>query len=416
MANERLEGAVQAPSIAIVGSGPAGCYAAQFLRKRWSDSDITVFDRLALPYGLVRYGVAPDHRGTKAVARQFDRLFERERVRLVQNTEIGTDLTLDELRAAFDVVILATGLWADRSLDIPGSTLPGVVGSGTITRLVNAHPDEDAASVSLGERVIVVGNGNVALDLIRLILTAPAELREHGVSDDVIELFTAGPVTHIDVVGRSDVRSARFDAAMVRELSQLHDVSFSSDDLPAVVVDRGPLAMPDASDPKSMAVANLIAGSLDGATRSVRFHFGWIPQQVLGDTEVRGVQLRPRVTGSERPTAWRELPADSVISAIGFTEVTSAVIQKSDHLHRSNDLSTGFLSSGLYCVGWFRRGPTGTIAANRIDSKMVADTISAAVDDGHLVTGKPGFDALPDRITARYTPPDLLLSTAKGHS
>ena len=118
------------PTIAIVGSGPSGCYTAQFLRKRWPAAEITIFDRLDHPYGLVNYGVALDHPGTKAVARQFDRLFDRDNVQFAGKVEIGTDITLEELRTAFDVVVLASGLHGDRTLEVPGSHLPGVLGSG----------------------------------------------------------------------------------------------------------------------------------------------------------------------------------------------------------------------------------------------------------------------------------------------
>ena len=115
----------RAPTIAIVGSGPSGCYIAQFLRKRWPAAEIVIFDRLDHPYGLVNYGVALDHPGTKAVARQFDRLFDKDGVRFAGKVEIGTDITLDELRSAFDIVVLATGLHGDRTLDVPGAELPG---------------------------------------------------------------------------------------------------------------------------------------------------------------------------------------------------------------------------------------------------------------------------------------------------
>ena len=157
------------PTVVVVGSGPSGCYTAQFLRKQWPAADITVLDRLPVPFGLVRYGVAPDHQGTKAVDRQFDRLFTRDGVRFVGNVEVGGPVTVDQLRAAFDVVVLATGVSGDRPLGVPGAELAGVHGAGRLTRLLNDHPDEQHPVAPLGPRVVVVGNGNVALDVVRLL-------------------------------------------------------------------------------------------------------------------------------------------------------------------------------------------------------------------------------------------------------
>jgi ferredoxin--NADP+ reductase len=356
------------PTIAVVGSGPAGCYTAQFLRKQWRDAEITMFERLEQPYGLIRYGVAPDHLGTKAVARQFDRLFERGGVRFVGGTEIGF-AELTRLRAAFDVVVLATGLPADRVLD--GFTLPQVYGSGRLTRLLNAHPEEDAAGLALGEHVVIVGHGNVAIDLLRLFLMPPERLRELGIDEDAITALTAGPVRKIDVVGRSAPNEAKFDAAMIDELAHVADVRFEA---------------PAATD----AVNALVAASPVDAARTVRFHFGWTPERVLGHERVEGIVFRD-VDG-----AALSLPADAICTAIGFTEAAGAALRRSDHESVVTELTTGLLDDGLYCVGWLRRGPRGSIPENRADARLVADAIAAAVDSGTLPTGKPGYTSLSD--------------------
>jgi ferredoxin/flavodoxin---NADP+ reductase len=372
---------VVSPTIAIVGSGPSGCYLAQFLRKRFAASEIVIFDRLAEPYGLVRYGVAPDHLGTKAVTRQFDRLFERDGVRFVGNTEIGTDVTLDSLRASFDIVVLATGLWADRSLELPGVASGRVYGAGAVTRLINGHPGEVAADLSLGSRVTIVGNGNVAIDLVRLILTPAEELRALGVADDVIAAINAGPVTHIDVVGRSAVDAAKFDTALVKELAKLPDVSFHSDDLSHAAEPTG-----DSGDStKRDAVASIIDGSPAGASRQVHFHFGWTPN---ADSTHEAFVLDRGFDQS------RALDSHAIVTAIGFGEHDDAAIIRADHESDDADIERGILGPGLYCVGWLRRGPVGTIPANRTDSKMVADVIATAIDAGEVSLGKPGLSSL----------------------
>ena len=388
-----------AHSVAIVGSGPAGCYVAHFLRKHWPASEIVIFDRLDLPYGLVRYGVAPDHVGTKAVTRQFDRLFEQGGVRFLGGTEIGRHLSVDQLRAAFSVVVLATGLSADRALDIPGSVangplvgtaLAGVYGSGRLTRLINGHPDESAAGVVLGSRVAIVGQGNVAIDLVRILLMSADDLRGHGVPDDVVNAITAGPVRHIDVIGRSSLPRAKFDSAMIRELEKITSVRFLADpgELDGVDSEPGDAAPGDAA--KRDAIVSLIEQSDQADVRTVRFHFGWVPEGIDGVDSVAGVMLRS--TDVSRPKV--RLAADSVLTAIGFLESADAPLRRQAHESHDSNLEIGRLGAGLYCVGWLRRGPQGTIPANRTDAKMVADAIVVAADTGEFAPGKPGFVGL----------------------
>ncbi len=222
----------------------------------------------------MNYGVALDHPGTKAVARQFDRLFERDNVQFAGKVEIGTDITLDELRAAFDIVVLATGLHGDRTLEVPGSDLPGVLGSGRLTRLINGHPDEKADELRIGSRVTIVGHGNVAIDLVRLLLKSTDELRGLGVADDVIAAITAGPVQHIDVVGRSQPALAKFDPAMVRELAKTPDVRFLADLARVTPWRRTPRPA------KQDALATLLDGPGAAAPDArCTFHFGWTPSR-----------------------------------------------------------------------------------------------------------------------------------------
>ncbi|MCU1480230.1 MAG: hypothetical protein JWQ19_1016 [Subtercola sp.] len=393
-----------APRIAIVGAGPAGCYTAQFLRKRWGLADIVIYDRHDAPYGLIRYGVAPDHLGTKAIAKQFDRLFARDGVTFVGGTDIGTDITLDQLQADFDVVVLATGLWADRMIDTfhtadhAAAPLAGVYGAGRLTRLINGHPAESVQGLRIGRRTVIVGNGNVAVDLVRLMLTPADVLASHGVTDDVIAALTAGPLEHMDVVGRSPVHAAKFDLAMIRELGKLHDVRFTSDSL---VDDEtaGEAAATDAPTDgaaKAAAIRELVEGSSPTATRTVALHFGWTPDRVSageavaageadeagepveGGGDARGHVAHVTFTatpGAGQDGATLELSTDSVCTAVGFTETEGALLRRDAIASPTADLDRGLLADGLYCVGWFRRGPVGTIPANRADARTVADAI-----------------------------------------
>lgn len=384
------------PSIAIVGSGPSGCYLAQGLRKHWPDADITVFDQLATPYGLVRYGVAADHQNTKAVTRQFDRLFEREGVRFAGNIRVGRDVTLNQLRNAYSVVAFATGLTKDRPLGVDGDDLPGVFGAGEITRALNAHPDSDVDEFSFGDRVVVIGNGNVAMDIIRFLLKHPADYEGSDVNDALVESYNANRATRIDVVGRSALGSAKCDALMMRELGKVANVRFRTDanlDAPADA-DRDVAA-------RYAALTELV--SLDAretAETEVVFHFGWTPAAVRGTSSVESVEF----VATNNPGETLTLSADAVIAAIGFELHNDAPEMFGDATPSlSPTPETGRLGDGLYRTGWFKRGPRGTIPENRTDAKNVVDEIIADVESG-VITPQPqqtGFEALPSEVQAR---------------
>ncbi|MEY4494236.1 MAG: hypothetical protein RL570_351 [Actinomycetota bacterium] len=351
------------PSIAIIGSGPSGCYTAQFLRKRFPSSLITIFDRLPMPYGLVRFGVAPDHAGTKAVTQQFDRLFARDGVKFVGNTEVGKDTSLEEIRTKFDIVVLATGLSADRSLGLTGENLPGVYGSGRVTRLINGHPEESIQGIELGSRLVIVGQGNVAIDLIRLSLTHADQLIEVGVDKDVAGLISSGNLKRIEVVGRSGIENAKFDVAMIKELIKIPDVRFTSD---AVVTEGF-----DAETQKRVdAISALVENSPRDASREVNFHFGWTPLEISGQQKVETIKFIAKDNRTDL-----SLSTDAIFTAIGFTESELSSIKRDAHISSATNLERGFLDDGLYCVGWLRRGPQGTIPANRADAKLVSDAI-----------------------------------------
>lgn len=368
MENTRSSQASQ-PRIAIVGSGPSGCYTAQFLRKTWADSDIAIYDRLDTPFGLIRYGVAPDHLGTKGIAKQFDRLFEQDGVRFIGGIEVGSDVSIEQLRADYDAVVLATGLWADRTIDgfhdANGAATRGrVYGSGEVTRMINGHPGRRSDVIRIGRRTVIVGNGNVSADLVRLFLSSPERLREVGVPDDAIEAI--GTVERIDVVGRSGADQAKFDVAMIRELGRLADVRFTTD------ADRSAAA----DSPRAAAVFEIVDGSPAAARREVHFSFGWTPDHLDGDGDVALAVFRDSAGTGELLA----IETDSVCTAVGFREIPNDVLLRSTLESDTTDIDTGVLGDNLYCVGWIRRGPVGTIPANRADARAVADRIIADLD------------------------------------
>lgn len=342
------------PRVAIVGSGPAGCYTAQSLLKLLPAAEITIIDKLPVPYGLVRYGVAPDHVGTKAVTAQFDRLFTRSGVRFVGNVEIDLHERLDVLSHHYDAVVLATGLTRDRDLDIPGWQLPGRLGAGELTRAINAHPDAPEAIPNLGERVTVIGMGNVAIDVARLLSLRSEHLHGSEVTDDVL-LPATERVRAITVISRSPMTEAKCDPVMVRELANLPHVRV------AVVGQTADFASLSDDARRRAEIFGEVAqmpGGADPNAITITFVFGAAPVAITGDSTVRGVSVRFTDTGDEQ-----EFAADTVVNAIGFA-AQDAEIHTAEHEHPN-----------VFTVGWARRGPTGTIPENRADAKAVAEQI-----------------------------------------
>ncbi|WP_396643716.1 cytochrome P450 [Microbacterium sp.] len=367
-----------APRVAIVGSGPAGCFTAQAVRRSFPEAEIDVFERLPVPYGLVRHGVAADHQGTKSVARQFDRLFTSEGVRFHGGVTIGQDVSLDDMRSAFDAVVLASGLSADARLAVPGADLPGVFGAGSLTRLLNGHPDHHGDDVSLGRRVVVIGHGNVALDVVRLISRTRADLDGSDVDDTVHERL-AGEVRVVHLVGRSAPQDAKFDPVMVRELAGLTGVRHTvhGPDLSEVA---------DGKDARVDAVRALETGSDDHARVQVHWWFGLVPQAIEGEAGAEAVIFRG--DGGEV-----RLDADAVVTAVGFAADATTPVEPGAH-------PDGRIAPGLYVAGWLRRGPRGTIPDQRSDSRTLARALADDLASGAITGGAEGVGALdlPARV------------------
>lgn len=388
------------PRVAVVGAGPAGCFSAKEILRQVPGSRVDVFDRLPVPYGLLRYGVAADHQGTKSVSAQFDRLFTDERVRFIGNTELGRDVSMDELKSAYDSVVLASGLSSDRALDIPGSNLAHVYRAGTITRLFNGHPDEAEARgetplPDLGSRVAVIGQGNVAIDILRL-LTCQASSLEGSDIDDLAYAPLREKISRLDVIGRSGPRAAKFDPVMIRELARVPGLSHVLHGVDLAEVEAG-------KDAKLDALRELVAGertdagageTADGSTpaRPVAVHwwFASTPTAITGDSCASG---HGDVSGVEFDHAGESvhLDVDSVITAIGFVR-DPARIARQGICPVSPIPGDGKISDGLFAIGWLKGNGRGTIPDQRTDAKALASTIAAEVTAGSISTGSSGLD------------------------
>ena len=207
--------------VAIIGSGPAGCYLAEHLLRVLPDVSIDIVERMPVPFGLIRYGVAPDHQGTKAITRVLDRVLSRDRVSFFGNVEVGRDIRLDELTSFYDAVMLAIGAERDRRLGIPGEDLPGVLGSRAFTGWYNDHPDRAAPLVRDVRSAVIIGNGNVAIDVARVLAKGPAELAGSDLSPEATAWLEAQPIEAIHIVGRRGSADAKFTQHELAELGTL---------------------------------------------------------------------------------------------------------------------------------------------------------------------------------------------------
>ena len=339
--------------VAIVGAGPSGFYAADGLLRDRPDLRIDLIDRLPTPFGLVRAGVAPDHQGTKAVVRQFERLLVQPDVRFAGNVEIGRDLSWDELRAGYDAVIVAIGRTIDRKLGVPGEDQPFVWGSWRFVAWLNGHPDfrlgPDLAQV---KRVAVIGNGNVALDVARVLAKSADEMTKSDIVPEAGVAIAAAPLTDITVIGRRGPEQASFTNNELAEMGRLARAVAVAD--PAALDVR-----PPATDPtperlrktKNLEILRAFAKNKPGS-KPVTLHL---------------VFNRPI-------TAIRPGEFDLVITCIGYDGV---------------DFPKG---EGVFAVGWAKRGPTGTIPTNRADSHAVAQQVVAWLKEHDP---KSGPDPMP---------------------
>ena len=381
--------------IAIVGSGPSGLYVAEALGKLLPDAAIDVIDRLPTPYGLVRGGIAPDHQSTKNVTRQFERTLSRPGTRFLGNVEIGRDLTYDELKAAYDVVVLSIGAAVDRPLGIPGDALPGVYGSAAFVGWYNGHPTHaDLAPLLDGTALAVIGNGNVALDVVRVIAKTQAELAASDICAHAGEAMASANLTDLYIIGRRGPVEASFTSKELGELGDLErcDVIVDPQQLPADVGSHVPEKEVKVKQ-RNLEILREFASRPLGE-RAMRLHilFCAAPVAVLGEERVRALVLeRTRLEqGRAIATGERfELPVQTVVSAIGYrTAPFPGVPFDEARGILAND--EGLIESGVYASGWCKHGPRGVVGTNRTDAQGLVQRIVSELDQTPERARKPG--------------------------
>lgn len=395
-------------NIAIIGSGPSGCYIADMLAKKLKDAKVDIFDKLPTPFGLVRAGVAPDHQGTKNILRQFERTFTRENVRFVGNVHVGSDVTYQELKDNYDVVAVTIGAMKDRKLGISGDKLEGVYGSGEFVAWYNGHPDKDNLSPKLDSKgIAIIGNGNVALDIARIIAKTPAELASSDITAHAAATISASPVQDIYLIGRRGPLQASFTNMELSEFAELERcvTLVNSEQLPA--------ALPDDFDPSSANAVNQNLATLhryaenNAASKPLRLHLMFCASPVeLNEAEgrVSGLKLvkNRMIEGQAVSTdEYAVLDVQTVISAIGYQSEPIEGMPFDTHRGVVKN-EEGRVEDGVYTSGWCKRGPQGVIPSNRVEAMSIAKQIISDLEANPATGDKPGFDHIAALLDNRH--------------
>ena len=390
--------------IAIIGSGPAGYYTAEAAQKQWGDDvQVDVFDRLPVPYGLIRTGVAPDHQSIKAVANRYEKTALTENVRFVGNVSIGEDLTIADLRDLYDAVVLATGAPNDKSLGIPGEDLGNVFGSAEFVGWYNGHPQFAGLAPDLsGKHAVVIGMGNVALDVARILAKTEEEFAGSDIVGHALDALRGSGIDKITIVARRGPHQVAMTPKELGELAHLARAvpRVDPEDLP----DEAEDAILEPGLRKSVAHLRSFAAIPESihADAAIELYFDLFASPVAfhGDRKVSALEVERTKVETGRAIGTGEtyrIPADLVVTSIGYRTSPIPDVPFDERMGRfAND--EGRILTGLYCVGWARRGPSGTIGTNRPDGYGVIEKIAEDMGAGKLgragKTGRAGFDEL----------------------
>ena len=358
--------------VVIVGAGPAGYFAAQALQNQQNEDRtfaIDMIERLPTPWGLVRSGVAPDHPKIKTVSKVFEKIAADPNFRLFANVEIGSEISVAQLQDKYDAVVIATGSHLGKTLGIPGENLPGSLSAADFVPWYNAHPDYVDVKVPMDcNTAVVIGAGNVAMDVARMLALEPSELDSTDTADHALDAFKASAVRDVYISARRGPEHAAFTSPELRELPKLEhtNVVINKKDIDAAIVRAG--AEPEKDVKSNLDAMLLIAESQKSEhERTMRFLFQHTPKEIIGSDKVEGVVY-------STPNGDVTVKCGLVITAIGYQ---AAGINGVPYENGKVVNSDGRVKENLYVVGWAKRGPTGVIGTNKSDAAVVVELMIA---------------------------------------
>ena len=388
--------------IAIIGSGPAGYYTAEAAQKLWGeDVHVDIFDMLPVPYGLIRTGVAPDHQSIKAVYRRYEGTSLSENVRFIGNVMVGKDISVAELQELYDAVVLATGAPHDKKVGLPGEDLGNVFGSAAFVGWYNGHPDfADLGPDFSGKNAVVIGNGNVALDVARILAKTREEFAGSDIVTHALDALEGAKTEQITILGRRGPHQIAMTPKELGELGHLARTCPRVD--PADLPEQGEDALLEPGQRKSVNHLRSFAAipESERADKAINMEFDFFaaPKAILGEGKATGVEVeRTRLEGGRAVGTGETyvVPAEIVVICIGYQTSPIQGVPFEENAGRfAND--EGRILPGLYCVGWARRGPSGTIGTNKPDGFSIIGVIAEDIGAGSGKQGGKGFDALAE--------------------
>jgi ferredoxin--NADP+ reductase len=361
---------MSAYKVAIIGAGPAGYFAAQALQNLQTDElqfSIDMIERLPTPWGLVRSGVAPDHPKIKTVSKVFEKVATAGNFRLFGNVELGTDISIEQLKEMYDAVVIATGSSIGKKLGIPGEDLSGSISAAEFVPWYNAHPDFHGIDVPLDcDTAVVIGAGNVAMDVARMLALEPSELDPTDTADHAIDAFKKSNIRKVYISARRGPEHAAFTSPELRELPKLEhtNVDIDKGDIEAAIVRAGDA--PEKDVKSNLDAMLLIAENPKSEhERTMQFLFQHTPKEILGTDRVEGVVY-------STPEGDVTIKCGLVITAIGYQ---AHGIEGVPYENGKVVNSDGRVKDNLYVVGWAKRGPSGVIGTNKSDAAAVIELL-----------------------------------------
>jgi ferredoxin--NADP+ reductase len=389
--------------IAIIGSGPAGYYTAEAAQKQWGDEvRVDIFDRLPVPYGLIRTGVAPDHQSIKGVSKRYESVSMEANSRFLGNVTVGQDVSIAELQELYDAVVLATGAPNDKMPGLPGEDLANVFGSAAFVGWYNGHPAHANLNPDLsGKTAVVIGNGNVALDVTRILAKTRDEFAGSDIVAHALNLLETSKLERIVILGRRGPHQIAMTPKELGELGHLTRACPRVD--PADLPPEGEDALLEPGQRKSVnhlrSFAAIPESHRADMAIDVEFDFFAAPKAILGaDGKVTAIEVERTRLDNGRAVGTGEhyeIPADIIVACIGYqtSPIPGVPFEENAGRFASDE---GRILPGLYCVGWARRGPSGTIGTNRPDGFSIVEKIAEDIGNGAGKKGGEGFDAIAE--------------------